>query len=76
MMLGLILGVHTDDAGQFDVFHHSLCWIHEERLYRKLILTSDDARADLERVRNQTQKILILIGLTNGFEGNWVASWF
>jgi hypothetical protein len=23
------LGVHSDDAGQFDVFVHSLCWIHE-----------------------------------------------
>jgi hypothetical protein len=47
------LGVHSDDAGQFDVFYHSLCWIHEERHYRKLIMTSDDARADLERVRDQ-----------------------
>jgi hypothetical protein len=47
------LGVHSDDARQFDVFYHSLCWIHEERHYRKLIMTSDDARADLERVRDQ-----------------------
>ena len=47
------LGVHSDDAGQFDAFVHSLCWIHEERHYRKLIMTTDEARADLERVRNQ-----------------------
>lgn len=47
------LGVHSDDAGQFDVFVHSLCWIHEERHYRKLIMTTDDARADLERVIDQ-----------------------
>jgi hypothetical protein len=47
------LGVHSDDAGQFDVFIHSLCWIHEERHYRKLIMTTDDARADLERVEDQ-----------------------
>jgi len=47
------LGVHSDDAGQFDVFIHSLCWIHEERHYRKLIMISDEARADLERVRDQ-----------------------
>ena len=40
------LGVHSDDAGQFDVFVHSLCWIHEERHYRKLIMTTDEARAD------------------------------
>jgi len=47
------LGVHSDDAGQFDVFFHSLCWLHEERHYRKLIMTTDEARADLERVINQ-----------------------
>jgi hypothetical protein len=47
------LGVHSDDAGQFDVFFHSLCWIHEERHYRKLIMTTDEARAELERVKNQ-----------------------
>ena len=23
------LGVHSDDAGQFNVFLHSLCWVHE-----------------------------------------------
>jgi hypothetical protein len=47
------LGVHSDDAGQFDVFLHSLCWIHEERHYRKLIMTTDEAQADLDRVRDQ-----------------------
>jgi len=47
------LGVHSDDAGQFDVFRHSLCWIHEERHYRKLIMTTDASRQDLERIREQ-----------------------
>ena len=47
------LGVHSDDAGQFDVFVHSLCWIHEERHYRKLIMTTDEARSDLKRVEEQ-----------------------
>lgn len=47
------LGVHSDDAGQFDVFIHSLCWIHAERHYRKLIMTTDESRAELERVRDQ-----------------------
>lgn len=45
--------VHSDNAGQFDVFFHSLCWVHEERHYRKLIMTSDETRADLEGVRDQ-----------------------
>ena len=47
------LSVHSDDAGQFDVFVHSLCWIHEERHYRKLIMITDESKADLERVRDQ-----------------------
>lgn len=47
------LGVHGDDAGQFNAFVRSLCWIHEERHYRKLILGSEQARADLEQVRNR-----------------------
>lgn len=47
--------IHSDDAGQFDVvlFVNTLCWIHEERHYRKLIMTTDEARADLERVKGQ-----------------------
>ena len=28
------LGIHGDDAGQFNAFVRSLCWIHEERHYR------------------------------------------
>ena len=28
----------NDDAGQFDAFVRSLCWIHEERDYRKIVL--------------------------------------
>jgi hypothetical protein len=51
------LGVHSDDAGQFDVFLHSLCWIHEERHYRKLIMTTDEAQAGLDRVRDQIRDI-------------------
>lgn len=47
--------IHSDDAGQFDValFVNTLCWIHEERHYRKLIMTTDEARADLEQVKGQ-----------------------
>ena len=51
------LGVHGDDAGQFNAFVRSLCWIHEERHYRKLIMTTEQARADLERVRDQIWSI-------------------
>lgn len=51
------LGVHSDDAGQFDVFCHSLCWIHEERHYRKLIMTTDESQIELERVEEQIWSI-------------------
>lgn len=47
------LGVHGDDAGQFDAFVRSLCWIHEERHYRKIIPSNEQARTDLEQVRDR-----------------------
>lgn len=47
------LGVHGDDAGQFDAFIRSLCWIHEERHYRKIIPTNEQARVDLDQVRDK-----------------------
>jgi hypothetical protein len=47
------LGVHSDDAGQFDVFVHSLCWIHEERHYRKIIPIDEEMRDAIERVRDE-----------------------
>lgn len=47
------LGVHGDDAGQFNVFVRSLCWIHEERHYRKLISSDDATRQAIEQVRGE-----------------------
>jgi Transposase IS66 family len=49
------LSIHSDDAGQFDIvlFFNTLCWIHEERHYRKLIMTNDQGKSDLERVQEQ-----------------------
>jgi hypothetical protein len=47
------LGVHGDDAGQFDAFIRSLCWIHEERHYRKIIPVNEQARIDLDQVHNE-----------------------
>ena len=47
------LGVHGDDAGQFDVFVRSLCWIHEERHYRKIIPIGDAMREEVEQIRDK-----------------------
>jgi len=47
------LGVHGDDAGQFNVFVRSLCWIHEERHYRKLIPLDESTRQAIEQIRGE-----------------------
>jgi len=47
------LGVHGDDAGQFNVFVRSLCWVHEERHYRKLIALDEPTRQAIEQVRGE-----------------------
>ncbi len=47
------LGVHGDDAGQFNAFVRSLCWIHEERHYRKLIPLNEAMREALEKIREE-----------------------
>ena len=31
------LSIVSDDAGQFNVFDHALCWIHAERIINRLI---------------------------------------
>jgi hypothetical protein len=35
------LALMSDDAGQFNVFDHALCWIHAERLVNRLIPLND-----------------------------------
>jgi hypothetical protein len=44
----------SDDAGQFDVGHHALCWVHAERLVHKL-----DTFTDLHRTAQQRMRALI-----------------
>jgi transposase IS66 family protein len=41
----------SDDAGQFDVFTHALCWVHAERHLRRLICVTAEQqrRVDLQR---------------------------
>jgi hypothetical protein len=33
----LDMGIVSDDAGQFNLFRHALCWIHAERTINKLL---------------------------------------
>lgn len=60
-LLGSLTGLHiasniaiiSDDAGQFNVLTHGLCWVHAERLVHKLLPLNDRHRVDIARVRSQ-----------------------
>ena len=41
----------SDDAGQFNIGRHALCWVHAERLVHKLETFTDQHRAAQTRVR-------------------------
>jgi hypothetical protein len=47
------LVVVSDDAGQFNVLLHALCWIHAERSINKITPVSERGKEDLERVRER-----------------------
>ena len=42
----------SDAAGQFDILVHALCWIHEERHYRKFIALTDEERVLMNGIRD------------------------
>ena len=42
----------SDDAGQFNIGRHALCWVHAERLVHKLDTFNDQHRAAQTRVRS------------------------
>jgi Transposase IS66 family len=41
----------SDDAGQFNVGQHGLCWVHAERLVHKLDTFTDEQRVAQRRIR-------------------------
>lgn len=45
------LVIVSDDAGQFNVLLHALCWIHAERTINKIIPLTPRAKEDLATVR-------------------------
>lgn len=50
---GLLPGtvIVSDDAGQFRLGEHALCWVHAERLVHKLVPTTDEQRRAIELTR-------------------------
>jgi len=45
------LVVLSDDAGQFNVLLHALCWLHAERTIHKMVGFNDKQREALEEIR-------------------------
>ena len=46
------LVIISDDAGQFNVFLHGLCWVHAERLIHKLVGYTKKHQAILDKTRS------------------------
>ena len=51
------LSIISDDAGQFNIFDHALCWIHAERVINRLIPLNDDYVKAADAVREQLWSI-------------------
>lgn len=47
------MAIVSDDAGQFNVFEHALCWIHAERGIHRLIPLNDAHRRAQSWIRRQ-----------------------
>ncbi len=47
----------SDDAGQFNVGYHGLCWIHAERLVHKLDAFTEERRRAKERIQAEIWRL-------------------
>lgn len=47
------LSIISDDAGQFNIFQHALCWIHAERKINELIPMNDQQAKAIDEVREK-----------------------
>jgi hypothetical protein len=47
------LVIVSDDAGQFNILLHALCWVHAERLIHKLVGFNEPQRQAVEETRHQ-----------------------
>lgn len=44
--------IMSDDAGQFNIFQHILCWVHAERKINELIPLHEGHAKDIEHIRS------------------------
>jgi len=47
------LVIVSDDAGQFNILLHALCWVHSERLIHKLLPLNETHRQEIKQIRGQ-----------------------
>jgi len=58
---GKELIIVSDEAGQFNIFHRALCWIHAERHFRKLVSADERAHREVEDYRDKIWKYYLLL---------------
>lgn len=46
------LVIISDDAGQFNILLHGLCWVHAERSLDKIVPYTEEERKDLEAIQD------------------------
>lgn len=51
--INLHVPIISDAAPQFVLFLNGLCWVHEERHYRKLIPVSESERVEIDKMRSE-----------------------
>lgn len=47
------LVIVSDDAGQFNILLHALCWIHAERSLDKIVAHTEQERQDVESIQEE-----------------------
>ncbi len=51
------LVIISDDAGQFNVLLHALCWVHAERVFQRILPLNDTHTKELDWVHTQIWEI-------------------
>jgi len=51
------LVVISDDAGQFNVLLHALCWVHADRVFQRIVPMNDKHAEELDGVHTQIWEI-------------------
>ncbi len=58
---GFYVKIMSDDAGQFNIFQHALCWIHAERKINELVPLHEGYARDIQNIRSLFWKIYELL---------------